>query len=344
MLRLTYCFLALLFLTILPTDGLSLGDDIQSLNTTNLEISVLQDYQTTFAYTVSSPRDLAGATINTNIFTLFNYNGSQIYVYSSFANENENKVYPHRWIFYYVPLMTPVRTSEDAVWAWAMNNEVRVKLMLGDKEVEHMARDGISKKFDRKTAEFAKYWDIAPLMIESLTAYVVTGSNLPVTGVQPYHSVHPNSLVLIFRFSCSTNENAQNVARMITSGEYEIEIAFSFDGFKRTSTSSVSITAEQLKIVASKTTADGGNTDAKYIHRNQASKFVGQYITNVKKIIYSENSEVDSQSLASGLEDQFIALLQQGNDLMRSYGLMNFSSFMTINDCCRNGKCPENYN
>ena len=202
--------------------------------------------------------------------------------------------------------------------------------MLGDKEVEHMAREAISKKFDMKTAEFAKYWDVAPLMIDSLTAYVVTGSNLPVTGVQPYHSVHPNSLVLIFRFPCSTNENAQTVARMITSSEYEIEIASFFDGFKRTSSSPVSIIAEQLKIVTNKTTADGGNTDAKYIHRNQASKFVGQYITNVKKIIYSENSEVNTQSLTSGLEDQFIALLQQGNDLMGSYGLMNFLSFMTI--------------
>jgi hypothetical protein len=67
-----------------------------------------------------------------------------------------------------------------------------------------------------------------------------------------------------------------------------------------------------LKSVSSKTTADGGNTDAKFIHRNQASKFVGQYVTNVKKMIYSENAEVDTQSLAKGLEDQFISLLQQG--------------------------------
>ncbi|CAF4321267.1 unnamed protein product [Rotaria sp. Silwood2] len=175
-----------------------------------------------------------------------------------------------------------------------------------------MAREAIAKKFDMNIAEYSKYWDIAPLMIASLTGYIVTGSNSPVAGVQPYHSVHPNSLVMILRFSCSTDENAQNVAKMISSGEYEIEIAFYFDGFKHTSTSFVSITAEQLKSISSKTTADGGNTDAKYIHRNQASKFVGQYITNVKKMIYSENSDVDTQSLAKGLEDQFISLLQQG--------------------------------
>ena len=47
--------------------------------------------------------------------------------------------------------------QKTPIGAWAMNKEVRVKLMLGDKEVEHMAREAISKKFDMKTAEFAKY-------------------------------------------------------------------------------------------------------------------------------------------------------------------------------------------
>ena len=220
--------------------------------------------------------------------------------------------------------MAPMQTSNNDIWTWSMKNEVRVKLMLGNTEVEHLAREAIAKKFDMTTAEYSKYWDIAPLMIDSFTAYVVTGSNSPVAGVQPYHSVHPNSLVMILRFPCSTDDNAQNVAKMISSGEYEIEIAFYFDGFKHTSTSLVSITAEQLKSVSSKTTADGGNTDAKYIHRNQASKFVGQYVTNVKKMIYSESSDVDTQSLVKGLEDQFIGLLQQGKKLMQSWELVQF--------------------
>ncbi|CAF3906647.1 unnamed protein product [Rotaria sordida] len=37
----------------------------------------------------------------------------------------------------------------------------------------------------------------------------------------------------------AANENAEEVAKMNSSAEYEIEIAFYFDGFKRTSTSSV---------------------------------------------------------------------------------------------------------
>jgi hypothetical protein len=302
--------------------GLAIINDTQPFNTTTSLLSVVEEHQKPSAFVVRNQRSLSDRTVNTNVFTIFNYNGSQIYVYSTFTNENENKFNQHRWIFYYIPLMAPMQTSKNDAWVWPVEKEVRVKLMLGDREVEHMARDAVSKKFDMETAEYSKYWDIAPLMIDSLTAYVVTGSNSPVPGVQPYQSVHPNSLVMIFRFPCSTDDNARTVAKMISSGEYEIEIAFYFDGFKRTSTSSVSITAEQLKSVSSKTTADGGNTDAKYIHRNQASKFVGKYITNVKKMIYSESSDVDTHSLANGLEDQFIALLQQGKRLIRPNQLM----------------------
>jgi hypothetical protein len=312
MMRFVFLPLLFLFSLLLAVHGQVSNNDTQFFNITPVSLDAVGKHREPSLVIDPNQRSLADGTVNTNIFTVFIYNGSQIYVYSSFANENENKLYPQRWIFYYVPVMAPIQTSTNDVWVWSMKNEIRVKLMLGDREVEHMARDAVSKKYDMKIAEYSKYWDIVPLMIDSLTAYVVTGSNSPVVGVKPYRSIHPNSLVMIFRFSCSTDDNAQTVAKMIGSGEYEIEVAFYFAGFKHTSSSSVSITAEQLKSVSSKTTADGGNTNAKYIHRNQASKFIGEYVTNVKKMIYSDSSNANTQSLATGLEDQFISLFQQG--------------------------------
>jgi hypothetical protein len=223
-------FLVVYFLLTVHIQAIS--NDTRSIDTSKYLRDITNEYPELSSFGVPHQRSLADGIVNNNIFTLFNYNGSQVYVYSSFANENENKVNPYRWAFYYVPVMAPMQTSTNNVWVWSMKNEVRVKLMLGDKEVEHLAREAILKRFDMKTAEYSKYWDIAPLMIDTLTAYVVTGSNSPVPGVQPHNSIHPNSLIMIFRFPCSTNQNAQEVATLINSGEYEIEISFYFDGFK----------------------------------------------------------------------------------------------------------------
>jgi hypothetical protein len=234
-------------------------------------------------------------------------------VYDSVSNKAENSATPEKWIFYYVPVMAPLRSSSTDSWVWPTKNEVRVKLLLGDDTVEEMARRAISKKYNMQIGEYAKYWDIAPLMIDSLTAYIVQGSGSPIAGVEPFLAVHPNSLVMIFRFKCSTEENARQIAEMIEDGEYEIEIAFYFAGFRQATTSFVSITGDQLKAAASKTTADGENTNAQYIHRDQASKFIGKYTMNIQKLVYSEDPGANAQALSDGLEVQFLSLLQQGN-------------------------------
>ncbi len=74
----------------------------------------------------------------------------------------------------------------------------------------------------------------------------------------------------------------------------------------------VSITRDSLKSVLAKTIADGGNTMATYIHRDQANKFVSSYLANVRKIIYKEDPTSNTSSLTAGLEEEFISLMQQG--------------------------------
>jgi hypothetical protein len=64
--------------------------------------------------------------------------------------------------------------------------------------------------------------------------------------------------------------------------------------------------------VLSKTTADGGNTKATYIHRGQANKFVSSYLANVRKMIYKEDRKSNTSSLTVGLEERFVSLMQQG--------------------------------
>ncbi|CAF1275980.1 unnamed protein product [Rotaria sp. Silwood1] len=214
--------------------------------------------------------------------------------------------------------MLPFHTSNSTdEWAFTVKNEVRIKLMLSNDDVEELARRAIMKKYDLAISKYSKFWDVAPLMIDSLMAYVVQTTNLPVEGVYPYRAVHPNQLMITFRFPCSSSERAKEILEKIIDGDYEIEVAFYFAGFKQVATNLISITGAQLKSVLSKTIADGGSKKVQFIHRKQASEFLSRYVTNVKKMIYLENVNSNVSALSAGLEDQLISLLQQGK--LRSF-------------------------
>ncbi|CAF4124735.1 unnamed protein product, partial [Rotaria sp. Silwood1] len=67
------------------------------------------------------------AVVNTYVLTLFNYQNNPVYVYSPKSNTDENKSDYRKWIFYYVPVMLPLKQDEnDTKWIWAVRNEVRL--------------------------------------------------------------------------------------------------------------------------------------------------------------------------------------------------------------------------
>ncbi|CAF3358089.1 unnamed protein product [Rotaria sp. Silwood2] len=184
--------------------------------------------------------------------------------------------------------------------------------MIGSQETEELARQAIMKKVKDEEALHARFWDVAPLMIDSFTAYVVKGNKSPVAGIYPYSITNPNGLVITCRFESTTKVNAKAIATKLLSGAYEIEIGFFFAGFMQVSTNFVSIMGDQLQRVLQKTAADGNNTNALYIHRSQATKFTSQYLANVKKMIYQEQPNANISQLISGLEDQFTSLFHEG--------------------------------
>ncbi|CAF3888100.1 unnamed protein product [Rotaria sp. Silwood1] len=256
---------------------------------------------------------LATAVVNSQVLTHFNYQGNRVYVYYALSNENENAQTPQKWVFYFVPIMLPYQGENgNEQWVTAVKSEVRIKLMLSNADVEELARRAIIKKYPLDIAQYSKYWDVIPLMIDSVAVYIVRGINSPVQGVYPYKALNPSQLVMTCRFQCSSAEIAKDIVNKTIAGDYEIEMAFQFSGFKQVTTNMASITSDQLKNVLSKTIADGGNTNAQYIHRNQGSTFMSKYLTNVKKMIYIENTNTNMSSLSSGLDDQFFSLLQQG--------------------------------
>jgi hypothetical protein len=262
----------------------------------------------------SSSSSLGDAVVNVQHFTQFIYEGNQVYVYSAKTND-EYEQQPLKWSFYYVPLLQPVKSSTTTDWAWTAKEEVRMKLTLGNDQIEDAARRAIARRFDAAVADkYSQFWIVAPLMIDSMTAFVVKVSGEPVEGVAPYRLVHPSALVTMLRFECSHTDLTHDIAEKLIDGDYEVEVNLYFAGFKHISSNIISITGEQLRSVLSKTTADGGNSNAKYIHREQTKKFIGKYTSNVRRMIYMEKPTDDPSTLTSGLDEQFTALLHQGEN------------------------------
>ncbi|CAF4664057.1 unnamed protein product, partial [Rotaria sp. Silwood2] len=127
--------------------------------------------------------------------------------------------------------------------------------MFGNDEIDDMARKKVIKTGENGTFE------VAPLIIDSFSAFVVGANNKPVPGVHPFRRIHPNDKTMTIRFECSSEVIAQKVMSRVIDGDYDVEFAFFFAGLNKVSTNMVSVTSDSLKSVLSKTTADGGNTN-----------------------------------------------------------------------------------
>lgn len=262
----------------------------------------------------SSPgkETIGNVVFNVYHFTQFLFDGNHVYIYSPKKND-ENIHEPQKWTFFYVPVLQPIQTSLIVPWITINKLEVRVRLALGTLQVEEAAHQAIANQFNHEIAEkYSKSWVIAPLMLDSLSSYIVTVGSTPVPGVVPFHIDNPNSNTITLRFVCLVKEVALAIAAGLLTGDFDIEVSLYFSGMHRVRTNMMTITATQLQSVLSKTTADGGGTNSTYIHRDQASSFVAKYITNVKKLIYIEDSTANISLLTHGLEEQLTALFQEG--------------------------------
>ncbi|CAF0739205.1 unnamed protein product [Adineta ricciae] len=259
----------------------------------------------------SVKENIGNVVFNIHHFTQFVFDGHHIYVYSPKKNE-ENVHEPRKWTFFYVPILQPVQSSLLSPWVSINKLEIRIRLALGTSQVQEAARQAIINQFDDETAtKYSRSWVIAPLMLDSLSAYVVAAGSLPVPGVVPFRIDNPNSDIVTLRFVTLTKEAALFVAVGLLVGDLDIEVSLHFSGMHRVRTNMMTITGTQLQSILSKTIADGGGTNSTYIHREQASSFIAKYLTNVKKLIYIEDSNANTSIITHGLQEQLGTLFQE---------------------------------
>jgi hypothetical protein len=221
--------------------------------------------------------------------------------------------------FFHVPLMFPIINAEEKNWIWIPKAEnytqIVISLATSNDEFTKLVHDFIMNDSTKKNYKV----NIAPLVINSLTAIIVSAIGDPISGIHPVHFINPNHISLKFRFQCSSADKAQAAMNQILDGNYNMELSIHYTGLYTLSMNMIKITGKTLKTIISSTTADGGNTSARYIHRTQASKFVSNYMANVKKTIYIENPTADAQLMIAGLEDQFKTLIQLGKVLLNLF-------------------------
>ena len=272
---------------------------------TNKSLGILTDLIPGLSTTKETIGDVV---FNVHHFTQFLFDENYVYIYSPKKND-ENIQEPQKWTFFYVPILQPIQQSILSPWVTLSKLEVRVRLALGTSAVEEAARQAIAKQFNSEIVEkYSKSWVVAPLMLDSLSAYVVTVGSTPVPGIAPFFIDNPNSNTITLRFVCLVKEVCLIVAAGLLLGDFDIEVSLYFSGMHRVKTNMLTITATRLQSVLSKTTADGGGTNSTYIHRDQATSFVAKYVTNIKKLIYIEDSGANISTLTYGLDEQLTAL------------------------------------
>ncbi|CAF4700480.1 unnamed protein product, partial [Rotaria sp. Silwood2] len=89
--------------------------------------------------------------------------------------------------------MIPAITDDPkGKWIFTVENQVRIRLIVGNNEVKELAAREIMKKYNPDITKHSNSWVIGPLMIDSLTAYIVQETNSPVKDVYPFKAINPN--------------------------------------------------------------------------------------------------------------------------------------------------------
>ncbi|CAF1677253.1 unnamed protein product, partial [Didymodactylos carnosus] len=143
--------------------------------------------------------------INTQVLTIVKYYDNQIFIYKALANEQENLSEPQKWIFYYAPLAIPSIDVENNNWIWASDNDFIVKITIENDEIDRLVREAVIKKYDASKTKYSDVWDVVPLLINSLTVYLVeTGTTNPVQSILPSYLIHPTSIIFYSLFKTSS--------------------------------------------------------------------------------------------------------------------------------------------
>lgn len=202
-----------------------------------------------------------------------------------------------------MPIALPVH-DDQSTWAWADKKEVRIKLLLGNEQSDEAALAAIKRKYGPEITAHASSWDVSPLVVDSMNAFIVKNIDSPIEGTAPYRRINVNAKSVVLKFSCTSQETAQVISRGLINGDYDVQIAFHFSSRIELGMNISSATAENLSDALNHTIIDGGNANIQFIHQSQIGDFIRMYTNNLAALIFKEKF-TNTSELLTNLQKEF---------------------------------------
>jgi len=209
------------------------------------------------------------------------YAERNITIYTSASNPNRE---PKEWLFWYDPLIV-FDSSKDI---YQYNEQVRFQFSISSKEFDQIARKTIISKMHPDVEQYALFWIIEPLPINTLTIYIIDQRSHPIPAVYPCTKTQLSGLLTFeCQFQCSSMIIASFITQNILCGKFKFKFQYYIQP---------QITPIRIATVFNLHSLRSNFGIYKYIHRRQEKKFIGKYFIKIQTI---DNTikEIDLQKL-----------------------------------------------
>jgi hypothetical protein len=213
------------------------------------------------------------------------YAQRNITIYTSASNPSRE---PKSWLFWYDPLIV-FDSSKDI---YQYNEQVRFQFSIASAEFDQLARKTIITKMHPDVEQFALFWIIEPLPIDTLTIYIINQRFLPISSISPCIKRELSGpLTFECQFECSSMIIANSMAQKILCGK----IKFQLEYYIQSKTNPIEIPSRLATRFNLNNLRRQFNLN-KYIHPRQKNKLIEKYFIEIQSI---DNTikEIDLQNL-----------------------------------------------
>ena len=213
------------------------------------------------------------------------YAQRNITIYTSTSNPSRE---PKEWIFWHDPLIV-FDASKDI---YQYNEQIRFEFSFTSAEFDQLARKTIISKMHPDVEQFALFWIIEPLPIDTLNAYIIDQTFLPISAVYPCIKLKlSGTLTFECQFQCSSMIIAHSIVQNILCGK----LKFQFEYYIQSTTYPITIPFP-LATIFNLQSLRSNFIIGKYIHRRQENKLIEKYFLQIQSID-DTIKEIDLQKL-----------------------------------------------
>ena len=233
------------------------------------------------------------------------YAQRNITLYTSISNPSRE---PKSWVFWYDPLIVFDSTKD----IYQFNEQVRFQFSIASKEFDEIARKTIISRMHPDVQQFALFWIIEPLPIDTLTIYIVDQTLLPIPAIYPCIKTQLSGMLTFeCQFLSSSMMMANSIAQQILCGKFQFQLEYYIKP---------SMVPPRLATVRNLHSLRANFGLQRYIHQRQEKKFLGEYLV--------QSQSIDETIKAVDLELLFDAAMKT----ITRYEVNNFNEIWSLED------------